>query len=240
MAKTHPQTLTARHGGLAALARRHAARGTAVEIAYWTIRDAIRTGTISAGARLGEVELSRAFGVSRTPVHEALRRLEAERLIGREARGWVVPAVTLEDLVQIFEIRETLDGLAARCAAMRTSPVEVDAMREAIERTERALAEEDLAGLAEGSMSFHEILRAGSKNARLPYMISLLYESHRSIWLHQLAPERVRDAVAEHRAIFEAIASHDAERAEQLAREHTRRALRAQIRALKPAAPETP
>ncbi|MDI3341534.1 MAG: GntR family transcriptional regulator [Sphaerobacter sp.] len=217
--------------GLVALRERHARRGAATEIAYWTIRDALRTGLLRPGDRLIEVDLAAALDMSRTPVREALRRLEAERLVENvPRRGLVVPAITLDDLVDIYEIRGALEGLAARRAAQRMRGAELEALREAVERMERALASDDLELVSEMSRQFHRLLRGGSPHGRLPALISLLFDSHGSLGLHEFnAPGRLAAAVAEHRAIYEAIAARDEARAERLAREHSDHALQAQI-----------
>ncbi|MFO7271650.1 GntR family transcriptional regulator [Sphaerobacter thermophilus] len=216
---------------LAALRERHARRGGATEIAYWTIRDALRTGILRPGDRLIEVELAAALDMSRTPVREALRRLEAERLVENvPRRGLVVPAITLDDLVDIYEIRGALEGLAARRAAQRMSAAEIEAMRQTVERMERALADDDLEAVSELSRQFHRLLRGGSPDGRLPTLLSLLMDSYGLLGLHEFnAPGRLSAAVAEHRAIYEAVAARDEEQAERLAREHSHNALQAQI-----------
>lgn len=215
---------------LRALRAQHARHGSTSAVAYWTIRDAIRTGLIRAGERLVELDLAAALEMSRTPVREALRQLEVERLVEvAPRRGFVVPTITIDDLVEIFEIREVLEGLAARRAAQRMGPAELGALRETVDRMDRARDADDLTGLAEASSQFHRLLRSGSKHGRLPQLLALLFDAHRSIWLHELAPERVDGAIAEHRAIYDAIAAHDGTRAEELAREHSRSALRAQL-----------
>lgn len=212
------------------LRARHARHGATADIAYWTIRDAIRTGVIQAGERLVELDLAAALDMSRTPVREALRQLEVERLVeASPRRGFVVPTMTIDDLVEIFEIREVLEGLAARRAAQRMGPAEIAALRETLERMEQARDNDDATALAEASRQFHRLLRSGSRHARLPHLLSLLFDAHRSISLHELAPDRVDGAISEHHAICDAIAAHDAALAEQLAREHSRNALRAQL-----------
>ena len=219
-----------RWGALAALRGKHDHRGGAADVAYWTIRDAIRTGVIRPGARLVELDLAAALEMSRTPVREALRRLDVERLVEHAPRrGYLVPTVTLEELVEIFEIREVLEGLAARRAAQRMAPAEIDALRTTVERMEQARDADDLTLLAEASVAFHRVLRSGSRHARLPTLIGVLGDSHPSFGAHELAPERVGPAVAEHRAIYEAIAARDPDAAETLTREHARHALGAQI-----------
>src|SRR5687768_7899512 len=90
--------------GLADLKAKHAARGGTVEVAYWAIRDAMRLGVLQPGARLVEVELAAALEMSRTPIREALRRLESDRLVDNAPRrGLVVPTATLDLLIEIFE-----------------------------------------------------------------------------------------------------------------------------------------
>jgi len=209
---------------------KHARHGATADIAYWSIRDAIRSGVIQPGDRLIELDLAGALDMSRTPVRDALRQLEVERLVEKApSRGFVVPTITTDDLVEIYEIREVLDGLAARRAAMRMGEAEIAALRETIERTERARDAGDFAVLWQGSNAFHRLLRGGNKNGRLSHLLALLLDAHRSLRLHEFAPERVDGAVAEHRAIYEAIATRDGDLAEQLAREHSRHALRSQL-----------
>lgn len=216
--------------GLADLKAKHAARGGTVEVAYWTIRDAIRQGVLRPGARLVELELAAALEMSRTPIREALRRLESDRLVDdAPRRGLVVPTATPDLLIEIFEIREVLEGLAARRAAQRMGEAEIGALRELVERMERAAATDDLDALARASHQFHRLLRTGAQHSRLPTMLALLMDSTRTLDAHQLAPERVGGAVAEHRAIYEAIAARDPKAAEQVTREHARNALRAQL-----------
>ncbi len=223
-------TPEAKLSGLRELREKHEHRGGTVDAAYWAIRDALRTGVITPGDRLIELDLAAALGMSRTPIREALRRLEVERLIENgPRRGFVVPTATIEDLVEIFEIREVLEGLAARRAAQRMGPAEVAALAEAVGRMEQALDADDLTGLSEASARFHRLLRSGSKHGRLPALIALLGDSYRSLGALELAPERVDAAVAEHRAIVAAISGHDGEAAERLTREHARHALQAQI-----------
>lgn len=229
MPATRPEFIRQMQG----LRERHVQLGAALDIAYWTIRDAIRSGLIGPGERLLEVELAGALEMSRTPVREALRRLEIERLVENSPRrGLAVPTMSLSDLSEIFDIREVLEGLAARRAAQRISPTELAALRDTIERMEQALAAGDVQRLSDTSELFHQLLLAGSKLTRLPDFIGLLVDLHQaSLRLYEFAPDRTADAVREHRGIYEAIAAGDADHAEALAREHARNAARAQVMA---------
>ncbi len=209
---------------------KYAQRGSTVDTAYWTIRDAIRSGVIAPGERLIELDLAAALEMSRTPIREALHRLEVERLVeNAPRRGLIVPVITIDDLVEIFEIREVLEGLAARRAAQRMSDAERQALEATVVQMEQAQATDDLTSLSAASAQFHRLLRSGSKHARLPALIALLNDSQRPLLAHEMAPERAGAAIAEHRAIMEAIVSNDAPLAERLAREHARHALHAQI-----------
>lgn len=229
MAPLRPEFIQQMH----VLREKHASLGAALDIAYWTIRDAIRIGVIAPGDRLLEVELANALDMSRTPVREALRRLEIERLVENSPRrGLVVPTMSLSDLSEIFDMREVLEGLAARRAAQRSSPTELAAMRDTMERMEQALAAGDTQRLSDTSELFHQLLLASSKLTRLPDFINLLVDLHQaSLRLYEFTPDRTAAAVAEHRAIYEAVAAGDADGAEALAREHARNAARAQVMA---------
>ena len=205
-------------------------RGGTVDIAYWTIRDAIRTKVLGPGERLVDVELAAALDMSRTPVREALRRLESEGLVeNAPRRGPSVMTLTLQDLVDIFEIDEVLEGLAARSAAQRMGTAEIEALGQVVSRMEQALAAGDESALATANTQFHSMMRLGSKNGRLPAMLGQLRDTAPTLRSHQLSPERAPIAIAEHRAIYQAIAARDGAEAERLSREHTQNALRAHV-----------
>ncbi len=213
------------------LYQKNAHRGTSVDVIYATIREAIRSRLIRSGAHLTELDLSAALRISRTPVREALQKLETEYLLEKSARrGFVVPTLGLNDVVEIFEIREVLLGLAARCAAQRAGPAEIAMMAEAIARMDRANETGDAGGLSQASAQFHRAIEQASKNRRLQNLIRL---NSGPMPLYEFAdPDRFAAAIAEHRAIFDAIAAHDASLAERLAHEHSGSALKAQTRAV--------
>jgi DNA-binding GntR family transcriptional regulator len=211
---------------------KHSRHKNVAEIAYWAIRDAIRTGVIAPGERLIELDLAASLEMSRTPVREALRRLATERLIeGASGRGYVVPTTTIEELVDLFEIRSALEGLAARRAALRMGPAEIDAMRETLRRMDKAIETDDLTLLSNASSQFHRLLRAGSRHTRLGELIVLVTDAVPGLGAHEMAPDRVAVAIAEHHAICDAIAKRQPDEAERLARLHAENALAAQIRA---------
>jgi DNA-binding GntR family transcriptional regulator len=215
---------------LLGLYRKNSHRGTSVDIVYWTIRQAIRSGLVISGAHLTELDLANVLRISRTPIREALQRLEMEYLLQKSPRrGFVVPVLALNDIVEIFEVREVLLGLAARCAAQHASSTEIVLMEQSIVSMERARDTGDVEGLSQASAQFHRTIELASKNRRLQNLIRL---NSGALPLYEFTdPERFAPVIAEHRAIFDAIAAHDANLAERLAQEHSRNALQAQTRA---------
>jgi DNA-binding GntR family transcriptional regulator len=201
-------------------------RGSTVDIVYATIREAIRSRLINPGTHLTELDLAAALHTSRTPVREALQRLENEYLLVKSPhRGFVIPTLHLNDIVEMFEIREVLLGLAARCAAQRANPSEIAMMEETLERMERAKDAGDSGGLSQSSAQFHRAIEQAAKNRRLQKLIRL---NSGAMPLYEFAdPDRFAPSVAEHRGLFNAIAAHDADLSERLAQEHSRNALHA-------------
>jgi DNA-binding GntR family transcriptional regulator len=225
---------TERAAAIARIQAKHARRGSMMDIAYYTLREAMRDGVLAPGESLTEVELAKLLDMSRTPVREALRRLEVERLVeNAPRRGLVVPTMTLDHLIEVFEIRSVLEGLAARRCAQRMGPNEIAALAACVEQMERALAETDDDLLNQASSHFHRLMRTGSGMSRLREMVVLMMDSSRSIGLHEFAQGRAAQAVIEHKAIYDAIKAGDAEGAEAAARLHSLNALQAQILAHK-------
>ncbi|MGH2548110.1 MAG: GntR family transcriptional regulator [Thermomicrobiales bacterium] len=225
---------TERESAIERIRLKHARRGSMMDVAYYTIREAMRDGVLAPGEALTEVELAKLLDMSRTPVREALRRLETERLVeNAPRRGLIVPTMTLDHLIEVFEIRSVLEGLAARRCAQRKGPNELAALAACIDQMERALADTDDDLLNQASSNFHRLLRSGSGMTRLRDMVVLMMDSSRSIGLHEFAQGRAAQAVAEHKAIFDAIAAGDPEAAEAAARSHSLNALQAQIAAHK-------
>ncbi|NLG68228.1 MAG: GntR family transcriptional regulator [Firmicutes bacterium] len=192
------------------------------ELVFEALREAIITGALKPGERLMEVQLADELGVSRTPVREAIRKLEHEGFVVMIPRkGAYVADISLKDVVEIFDVRTALEALAAQLAAERASD-------EDLERTERILVEYgecvdsgDIARLIEGDTRFHEAIYQMAGNSRLKQMLSLLGEQvmrYRTMTLSH--KPRMRKALEEHRRIVEAIAARDAQRAARLAREH--------------------
>ncbi len=183
------------------------------------ILDAIDAGDYPPGARLLETELAEAFGVSRTPVREALRRLESQGVVTHEARkGAVVASLDYNQLGELYAVREVMEGLAARLAARFASPAEVQLLRDMIARDRR---ESDPARLAAANKRFHRQLHLASHNRVLSQTLDPV---RRSLALLSgttfTAPERPDQSNDEHEAIVDAIAARDEDAADAAAQAH--------------------
>jgi DNA-binding GntR family transcriptional regulator len=186
---------------------------------YQMILDAIDAGELPGGARLIETELAERFGVSRTPVREALKRLEAQGVAAAEGRRLVVATLDHDQLGELYEVRGVVEGLAARLAARHAAPEEVAVLRQMVE-ADRALVDQPGA-LALANKRFHRQMHRASHNR---YLNRMLQDMRRSLALLSsttlAVPGRGAAAVAEHEAIIRAIESRDEEAAEAAARGH--------------------
>ena len=200
-------------------------RSNTTDAVHYAIREAILNGTLPPGAWLREDELATALQVSRTPVREALRRLSDEGLTTHVAnRGSVVRAVTTEDVLAVYAVRESLEGLAARTAAMRRPAGFIDELRR-IHREMRENLGGDPQLAADLSFEFHAAIRDAAGN---PYLARFLIHAEQVVRRFGrntfTQPGRPEEALAEHLGLIEAIASGDADLAERLATEHMRKA----------------
>ncbi len=209
--------------------RRGLQRGEAV---FRTLRQAIQDGVYGAGDRLREEEVAQRFAVSRTPVREALGRLLAKGMVvptGR--RGLVVRSLDAAELLELYAMREILEGAAARLAAQHASALETEELRDLATRFEAAAGVIDVAAMAHLNRSFHECVVRAARNRFLDTSLGELQDG-----LVLLGPTtfglegRPAPAALEHRAIVVAIAAADPDEAERAARAHIREALRARVR----------
>ncbi|WP_340107157.1 GntR family transcriptional regulator [Pikeienuella sp. HZG-20] len=180
---------------------------------------AIDGGEYPPGARLLEAELAARFGVSRTPVREALRRLETEGVVQHQARrGAVVASLDYDQVGELYAVREVMEGLAARLAAHHASAPEIALLYDMIAADERVSAPKSL---AQANKRFHRQLHLSSHNR---YLIETLGPVRRSLSLLGdttfSAPGRAETSNAEHRLIVDAIAARDGAAAEAAARRH--------------------
>lgn len=203
--------------GVAPLKRRRL-----VDDATQTLRDAILNGRFQEGSRLRQTDLADKLAISRTPIREALGRLQQEGLIDLLPGGGVrVALLNLAEAAELYDLREVLDGLGARLAAQSAGGGALARLRKALESMARCVERQDANQWFPAHVTFHdEILRA-SGNKRLQGLSSLVRLSIRHF--HPLLLKigyRLEDALTEHRRIYEAIAAHDPALAERLARAH--------------------
>ncbi|MGI6649613.1 MAG: GntR family transcriptional regulator [Bacillota bacterium] len=204
------------------------------EIVFESLREAIINGVLKPGERLMEVQLAEEMGVSRTPVREAIRKLELEGFVIMVARkGAYVAGISMKDVVDVFEIRAALEGLAASLAAERITDEEKEEMERLLVRKAACVEAGDYDSLTEIDTEFHELLYKASRNERLMQIISNLREQINRFRMVSLAfPGRGREALEEHKKMAEAIAERDAALAQALAQEHIENAENALLEAM--------
>ncbi|NLN87151.1 MAG: GntR family transcriptional regulator [Syntrophomonadaceae bacterium] len=199
------------------------------------IRSAIMNGTLQPRERLMEIQLAEELGVSRTPVREALRKLELEGFIVMVPRkGAYVADLSFKDIADVFEIRAALEGLAAGLAAERITEDELENMERLIVGKQEAINSGDIDKLVEVDTSFHELLYKASRNDRLAAIISNLREQIQRFRLTSLSfPGRNKESLQEHKQLVEAIQARDSQLARQLAQEHIENAENVLIESIK-------
>lgn len=181
----------------------------------------ILSGKYQRGETLTESKLSAELGVSRTPIREALRRLEQEHLIEEAPKGVVVVGITEKDLDDIFTVRLKLEGQAAAMAAQNYTEEQLAVVREALEFQEFYLDKNDADRIKSMDSRFHETIYKMSGSTVL---YDVLEPLHKKILKYRKASvsntSRAANSVAEHRAIYEALATRDSELAARLITEH--------------------
>lgn len=189
------------------------------------IATAIIKGDILPGQKISEPELARSYGISRGPLREAIRRLEGWRLVERKAHvGARVVKLTARELIEIYRVREALEGMACRQAATEMPQDEIDALRVLLDEHESAV--EQLDGRSyfqkEGDLDFHYRIVQGSRNGKLLELLGGdLYHLVRMYrYQFSVSSSRPKRALKEHRQIIDAIEARDPELAEMLMRRH--------------------
>ena len=198
---------------------------TLSEQVFRRIREAIVRGDVAPGSKISEPELARTYGISRGPLREAIHRLEGQKLLVRVPHvGARVVSLSHAELIELYEIRESLEGMACRLAAERMTQAEIDDLRRVLDLHEQDAAFKAGVGYyqQEGDFDFHYRIIQGSGNQTLSRMLcGELYQLVRMYRLQFSAtPNRPRQAFAEHHRILDAIAERDGELAELLMRRH--------------------
>lgn len=204
-------------------------QGTLADQVFKQLQDDIVLGVLPPGRKLGETELATRYGVSRGPLREAIRRLEARKLVERAPHvGARVAVLSLQDLIEIYHVREALEGMAAKLAAQNMTDNAIGTLYEVLAQHEQQQdIKEDVAYFQrEGDLDFHYQVIHGSHNKSLIQMlIGDIYHMVR-MYRYQFSTvtNRPQLALREHRQIVEAIEARDGDMAEWLMRRHIRRA----------------
>ena len=197
--------------------------------AYTLILEAIEAGVYQPGNRLVESELAEHLGVSRTPVREALQRLETQSMLRRDGRSLIVASLDHNQLSELYAVRTELEGLAARLAARHATDEELRVLRRMVDE-DRALVGGDPRQLSQANKRFHRQIHLASHNRFLVQQLDLVHRSMALMATTSLAAKG-RDGVAidEHESIVAAIEARDGEVAYAALKNHISRAFETRL-----------
>ena len=197
--------------------------------AYSLILSAIDNGTYRPGDRLVESELAERFGVSRTPVREALQRLETQSMLARDGRSLVVATLDHNQLAELYTVRTELEALAARLAARHATREETRVLGRMVDE-DRAVIDDPQA-LSRANRRFHHQIHLASHNRYLVQQLDIVHRTMALMARTSLAAAgRGEKTLAEHQRIVDAIAAGDAAAAEAALREHISTAFETRLR----------
>lgn len=192
------------------------------DVVFQTLRQAILKGELQPGERLMEIKLAERLGVSRTPIREAIRKLELEGLVIMIPRkGAAVANITEKDTKDVLEVRRTLEMFAVEVACDRITPEQLVQLKEAAKAFEASKGSMDLIRIAETDMNFHEIIYEATQNERLVQMLNNLRENMYRYRIEYLKDPNYYDSlVREHQAILDAVENGCKEKARVYMRDH--------------------
>lgn len=197
--------------------------------AYGLILEAIDVGVYRPGDRLVESELAERFGVSRTPIREALQRLETQSLLTRDGRSLIVASLDHNQLAELYVVRAELEGLAARLAARHAAPEEVKVLKDMVADDQALLGNPD--ALSRANRRFHKQIHLASHNRFLVQQLDLVHRSMALLATTSLAVEgRDEDALAEHDRIVSAIEAGDGDAAHAALKAHISKAFETRLK----------
>ena len=205
------------------------------DVVFNTLRQAILTGELKPGERLLEIHLADRLGVSRTPIREAIHKLELEGLVTLvPRRGAEVAQITEKSMNDVLEVRRTLDALCAELACDRITEEELNDLKHACDNFEAAVKTGDFKKIAQSDVALHDIIARATGNARLLQLINNLSEQ-----MYRYRYEYIKDTsqhetlVEEHRIIYQSIVNKDKETASAAAMTHIDNQKRSIIRKIR-------
>ena len=193
------------------------------DVVFNTLRQAILTGELKPGERLMEIHLAERLGVSRTPIREAIRKLELEGLVTMiPRRGAEVAQITEKSMNDVLEVRRAVDALCVELACERITQEELEALKAACDVfAQKVMAKENVKQIAQADVALHDIIVQATGNQRLIQLVNTLSEQ-----MYRYRFEYLKDfsqhekLVEEHRIIYEAIVNKDKETACEAAKTH--------------------
>lgn len=193
------------------------------QFVYDSVRDDIHSGSLRPGDRLRETEIAERMGVSRTPVREALKRLESDGLVSfGQPRGLTVTELSHGEILDLYAMREVLEGAAARFAAERASPLEIATLRQILEQHKEVKSPDEVAA---ANRQLHDAIVAAAHNMYLQRVMSVLSDALVLLGTTTYSvPGRIASGWKENAAIVDCIARRDATGAEKAAQAHIRAA----------------
>jgi DNA-binding GntR family transcriptional regulator len=198
--------------------------------AYTLILEAIDVGIYKPGDRLVESDLADRFGVSRTPIREALQRLETQSLLTRDGRSLIVASLDHNQMAELYQVRTELEGLAARLAAQHARSEEIRVLRQMVDEDQALL--DDPAALSRANRRFHRQIHLASHNRYLVQQLDLVHRSMALMATSSLAIEgRGQAALSEHDAIVTAVENRDGAAAYRALKDHISVAYEVRLRA---------
>lgn len=205
------------------------------DVAFHTLRQAILTGELKPGERLMEIRLAEQLGVSRTPVREAIHKLELEGLVTMTPRrGAEVAQITEKSMNDVLEVRRALDALCAELACDRITEEGLSSLKLACDHFEECVAKKNILEIARADVALHDIIVQATRNQRLIQLVNNLSEQ-----MYRYRFEYIKDInghetlIDEHRIIYQSIVNKDSETAAAAAKTHIDNQKKAIIRQIR-------
>ena len=205
------------------------------DVVFNTLRQAILKGELAPGERLMEIQLAQKLGVSRTPIREAIRKLELEGLVLMiPRRGAEVARISEKSLKDVLEVRRSLEELAIELACQRMTEEDMQALEEAQKAFKAAIDQGDAMKIAETDEAYHDVIYHSTRNKRLVQILNNLREQ-----MYRYRFEYIKDfsqherLVEEHKVIYESIVKKDKETASNMAKVHIDNQKKAIIRQIR-------
>ena len=192
------------------------------DVVFNTLRQAILRGELKPGERLMEIQLANKLGVSRTPIREALRKLELEGLVNMVPRkGAEVADITEKSLRDVLEVRKALEELSVQLACEKITEEEIEELKRVAERFKDTLDDQDVTKIAEADVAFHDVIYTATDNQKLILLLNNLREQ---MYRYRVKKKKKEEAypqlIAEHEELIDNISKRNKEEATRIMCEH--------------------